>query len=78
VRSLEGNLVIKHLNTNQMGIRQRGFKYTEHKPFGRRYLGVTCTTMSSAVPNHTQVKARFSIDPTLGGSFKEIAQSQLS
>ncbi len=36
---------------------QRGFKYTEHKPFGRRYLGVTRTTMSSAVHTHTQMKA---------------------
>ncbi len=27
---------------------QRGLKYTEHKPFGRRYLGVTHTKMSSA------------------------------
>jgi hypothetical protein len=34
-----------------MAVKQRRYKYTEHKPFGRRYLGVTCS----------QVKARFSI-----------------
>jgi hypothetical protein len=37
---------------------QREFKYTEHKPFGRRYLGVTRTTMSSAVHILTQVKVK--------------------
>ncbi len=31
------------------GVGQRGLKYTEHKPFGRRYLDVTHSTMSSAV-----------------------------
>jgi hypothetical protein len=45
-------------------IQSKRIKYTEHKPFGRRYLGVTRTTMSSAVHIFTQVKARFSIDPT--------------
>ncbi len=40
---------------------QRGFKYTEQKPFCRHYLGVTRTTMNSAVQTLTQVKARFSI-----------------
>jgi hypothetical protein len=40
--------------------KQRGLNYTEHKPFGRHYLGVTHTTMSlsSAVKTLTQVKAR--------------------
>jgi hypothetical protein len=47
-----------------IGADQRGFKYTEHKPFCRRYLGVTRATMSSAVHTLTQVKAHFSIDPT--------------
>jgi hypothetical protein len=28
---------------------QRGLKYTEHRPVGRHYLGVTRTTMSTAV-----------------------------
>jgi hypothetical protein len=28
---------------------QRGVKYTEHKPFGRHYLGGYITTVSSAV-----------------------------
>ena len=32
---------------------QRGLKYTEHKPFGRQYLGVTHTTVSSAVKTLT-------------------------
>ncbi len=40
---------------------QRGLKYTEHKPVGRPYLGVTRTTMSSAVHTLTQVMARFTI-----------------
>jgi hypothetical protein len=40
--------------------RQRGLKYTEHKPYGRHYLGVTRNTMSSAVHTGTQEKARFS------------------
>ena len=35
--------------------------YSEHKPFGRHYLGVTHTTMSSAVHTLTQVKACLSI-----------------
>jgi hypothetical protein len=39
----------------------KGLKYTEHKPFSRHYLGVTRTTMSSAVHTLTQVKARISI-----------------
>jgi hypothetical protein len=33
-------------------------KYTEHKPFGRHYLGVIRTTMSFAVQTFTQVKVR--------------------
>ncbi len=37
--------------------RQTGLKYTEHKPFGRHYLGVIRNTMSFAVHNLTQVKA---------------------
>jgi hypothetical protein len=40
---------------------QKGLKYTEHKPFGRHYLGVTRTTMNFAVHTLIQVKARFSI-----------------
>jgi hypothetical protein len=43
---------------------QRGlnfFLYKEHKLFGRHYLGVNRTTMSSAVRTFTQVKACFSI-----------------
>jgi hypothetical protein len=45
------------LRNQVIGI-QRGFKYTEHRLFGRRYLGVSRTTMSSAVHTLTQVKAR--------------------
>ncbi len=41
--------------------RQIGLKYTDCKPLGHRYLGVTCTTMSSAVQIITQVKARSAI-----------------
>ncbi len=33
---------------------QRGLKYKEHKPFGRHYLGVTHTTMCSAVKGTVQ------------------------
>ncbi len=36
---------------------QRGLKDTERKHLGRLYLGVTHSTMSSAVQNFTQVKA---------------------
>jgi hypothetical protein len=39
---------------------QRGLQYTEHKPFGRRYLGVPDTTMSSAVKTteYTELQRR--------------------
>ncbi len=36
---------------------QRGLKYTEHKPFGRHYVGVARTTNEFAVHTLTQVKA---------------------
>ncbi len=39
----------------------KGLKYTENKPFGRHYLGVTHTTMSSAKHTLTEVKACFRI-----------------
>jgi hypothetical protein len=38
---------------------QRGLKYTEHKPVGRHYLGVTRTTMSFAVHTLKQVKGTY-------------------
>ncbi len=44
---------------------QRGLKYTEHKPFGRHYLGVTRNKMSSAVHTLTpSFPSRGPIDPT--------------
>jgi hypothetical protein len=41
--------------------KQRGLKYTEHKSFGRHYLGVTRTTMSFAVWTLTQGEVRIGI-----------------
>ncbi len=38
---------------------QRGLKHTEHMPVGRHYLGVTRTTMRSAVHTLTQVKGTY-------------------
>jgi hypothetical protein len=38
---------------------QRGLKYTENKPVGLHYLGVTRTTMSSAVHTLTQVEGTY-------------------
>ncbi len=53
---------------------QRGFKYTEQKPFGRRYLGVTRTTMSSAVHTLTQVKARYTIRQSMSTADAAVVQ----
>jgi hypothetical protein len=48
---------------------QRGLIYTEHKPSGHLYQGVTHTTMSSSVMTLTQVKVRIGVLYTSAAQF---------
>jgi hypothetical protein len=53
--------------------KQRGLKYTEHKPFGRHYLGVTHTTMSSAVKTRdTEAGGPIRLSAQLAGRWGQI------